>query len=303
MKRQILVGSRKSPLAVIQAESVIAELKKVSPETEFKLEKIVTEGELRGHVPLRSFSGSGVFVKKLEEALLEDRIDLAVHSLKDLPTELSPGLTLAAVTQRADPRDVLVGQGKKLAELAPGSTIGTGSPRRAVQLLAYRPDLRVKEIRGNIQTRMRRVFDGEFDGVIAAAPALLRSGLEERITQYLPLEHFLPQVGQGALGIEIRVEDEEIIELVQRINHEPTWKSVSAERAFLRTLGGGCRAPIAALARMNGEVIKIEGMKATSFGLLRSSEEGIVPEEVASKLAQKLLEMEESSSISGETSY
>ena len=236
-----------------------------------------------------------MFVKELEEALLDNRIDIAVHSLKDMTTGLPQGLSLAAVTMRLDPRDILVSRYGKLAELAPGSKIGTGSPRRAAQLLAYRPDLKVIGVRGNVDTRLNKVSSGELDGVIIAAAAVIRLGQESRITEYLPLESFLPAVGQGALGIEIRAEDEEMKELVYPLNHEPTQQSVVAERAFLQALGVGCRTPVAALGTMNGNTLTLHGMVATTNGsrVLQATEEGDsqAPEQVGNRLAQRMVDM------------
>jgi hydroxymethylbilane synthase len=240
-------------------------------------------------------AGVGVFVKELEAALLDGRIDLAVHSLKDLPTEIPEGLCLAAVAERLDPRDILASRSGRLAELAPGSRIGTGSIRRTVQLVAYRPDLEVRSVRGNVDTRLRKVASGELDGVILAATAMLRLGWEDRITEYLPLEHFLPPAGQGALGIEIRANDEEIGGLVSRLNHQPTWQSVVAERTFLSALGGGCRAPIATLGTVKGNTLKLRGMVSDASGqkILSASAEGKVttPEQLGIQLAGKMLKM------------
>lgn len=299
MKRHVTVGSRSSRLAVIQAESVLAELRKAHPEFEFSLIKIITEGDRHKSVPLDQVAGRGTFVKEIEKALLDGRIDIAVHSLKDLPTQIPPGLCLAAVTARLDPRDAFVSRGKKLSALMPGSIIGTGSIRRSVQLLAYRPDLKVRAIRGNIETRLRKVWSGELDGVIIAAAAMIRLGCEDKITEYLSVEHFLPEVGQGALGIEIRSEDKEIAELVHVLNDEPTWHSVVAERVFLQTLGGGCRTPITALGTVIGTVLRLEGMIVNGNNFLRASMEGSVsaPENVGRQLAQKMLEMGASPSI------
>ena len=295
MRRKIVVGSRGSKLALIQAESVVAKIREVNPDLEVSISKIVTKGDRNSHTQLDRMVGVGVFVKELEEALLDDRIDLAVHSLKDMPTQIPQGVCLAAVTERLDPRDVLVSRSKRLAELAPGSTIGTGSFRRAVQLVSYRPDLKICNIRGNVDTRLRKVSCGEVDGVILAAAALIRLGWEDKINEYLPLEHFLPAVGQGALAIETRLGDEEITGFISPINHLPTWQSVTAERAFLSALGGGCRAPIAALGTVNGTTLKLEGMVADVSGkkILRTSEEGsaMTPEEVGIRLAQKMMEM------------
>jgi len=295
VKKKIVVGSRGSKLALIQAEAVSARLQESNPGLEFSLATMVTRGDRERRVPMDKMPGVGVFVKELEEALLDGRIDLAVHSLKDMPTEIPPGLSLAAVVARLDPRDVLVSKNAGLAELAPGSRIGTGSLRRAVQLLSYRTDLKVQGVRGNVDTRLRKASSGQLDGVILAAAAMIRLGWQERITEYLPLEHFLPAVGQGALGIEIRSGDKQVAELVSVISHRPTWCSVVAERAFLRALGGGCRAPIAALGTVDGDTLRLEGMVAGSGGqsMVRGSEEGDIsgPEEVGTKLAQKMLEM------------
>ena len=201
MRRTIAVGTRGSKLAVIQAESVLSKLKEAMPALDASLVKIVTTGDRESNAVLDKFAGQGVFVKELEQALIDGKINLAVHSLKDLPTEIPDGLLLAAVTARLDPRDVLVSRGKGLADLAPGSKIGTGSARRSVQLLTYRSDLEICEIRGNIDTRLGKVTQGEFDGIIVAAAALIRLGWEDKITEYLPADHFVPAVGQGALGI------------------------------------------------------------------------------------------------------
>ena len=280
---------------MIQAEWVVAKLKQAAPHLEFNLTKIVTEGDRDSSISANRISGQRMFVKEVEEALLNNRIDIAVHSLKDMTTRLPQGLSLASVTMRLDPRDVLVSGGRKLAELAPGSKIGTGSLRRAAQLLAYRPDLKVIGMRGNIDSRLKKVSSGEFDGIIVAAAAVIRLGQESRITEYLPLESFLPAVGQGALGIEIRAEDEEMVELVHPLNHEPTRRSVVAERAFLQALGAGCHAPVAALGTTNGNTLTLQGMVATTNGsrILRASEDGDsqAPEQVGNQLAQRMLGM------------
>lgn len=295
MSGKIIVGSRGSKLALIQAEFVVAKIRETNPDIEVGISHIVTKGDRNRHIQLAHMSGIGVFVKELEEALLDGRIDLAVHSLKDMPTQIPFGLHLAAVTERLDPRDVLVSRGERLVELAPGAKIGTGSLRRAVQLNACRPDLETCGIRGNVDTRLRKVADGEFDGVILAAAAMKRLGCEDRVSEYLSTEHFLPAVGQGTLAIETRLDDKEVTKIVIPLNHLPTWQSITAERAFLNALGGGCRAPIAALGEVNGTSLRLEGMVADvrKGKILHSSEEGIAtaPEELGVKLAQKLLDM------------
>lgn len=295
MKRRIVVGSRGSKLALIQAESVVAKLRKANPSLEVNISTIVTEGDRNHQTRFDQMDGVGVFVKELEEALLDGRIDLAVHSLKDMPTEIPQGLHLAAVTERIDPRDVLVSRAGRLDELPAGSRIGTGSFRRRVQLTTYRPDLEVCHIRGNVNTRLDKVSRGEFDGVILAAAALIRLGWQDKISEYLPLEHFLPAVGQGALAVETRLDDTEVTEFISSTNHLPSWQSVTAERAFLSAMGGGCRTPIAALGTVNGDTLKLEGMVADIEGkkVLYASEDGdaMSLEEVGVRLAQKLLGM------------
>ncbi len=294
-RRKIIVGSRGSKLALIQAESVAAKIREKNPDIEISISQIVTKGDRNRHIQLDRMAGIGIFVKELEEALLDGRIDLAVHSLKDMPTQIPSGLYLATVTERLDPRDVLVSRGERLAELVSGARIGTGSLRRAVQLGVFRPDLEACGIRGNIDTRLRKVANGEFDGVILAAAALQRLGWENRICEYLPTEHFLPSVGQGTLAIETRLDDKEVTQIVVPLNQMSAWQSITAERAFLGALGGGCRAPIAALGTVNGDILKLKGMVAEASGkkILHASEEGsaMSPEEIGVRLAQKLLDM------------
>jgi len=288
MRQKLTVGSRGSQLARLQAESVIARIKEANPDIEVNIIGIITTGD-RDH----RIGGTltAIFVKELEQALLDGRIDIAVHSLKDLPTELPPGLCLLSVTERLDSRDALVAKAR-LNELAAGSTIGTGSLRRTIQLMSYRPGLQAHPIRGNVDTRLRKVASGEFDGVIVAAAAMLRLGWKDRITEYLPLEYFLPAVGQGALAIEARVDDEDIANLVSPINHLLTRQSITAERAFLHAVGGGCRAPVAALGAVSGNKLRLEGMVASISGqkILRASEEGNATsaEEIGVRLAQRM---------------
>ena len=295
MREKIIVGSRGSKLAMIQTEFVVSHLKAVLPGIDVSISRIVTGGDRNRNVPLENMAGIGFFVKELEEALFAKRIDLAVHSLKDVPTEISPELRLVVITERIDPRDVLVSRGEKLSELATGSKIGTGSLRRAVQLSSFRQDLAVSGIRGNVDTRMRKVTSGEYDGVILAAAALHRLGWEDKITEYLPTEYFLPAVGQGALVIEARAADTELAGMLAPLNHESTWQSVTAERAFLLALGGGCRAPIAALGTVNGTTLQLEGMVADNKKnrILRSSATGSTsePENLGLQLAENLFGM------------
>lgn len=303
LRRKVIVGTRGSKLALIQAESVVAKIREVSPGLEVTICEITTKGDRNHNIQLDHMEGIGVFVKELEEALLGGRIDVAVHSLKDMPNQIPRGLCLVAVTERLDPRDVLISGGQKLAELASGSRIGTGSLRRAVQIGTCRPDLKVCGIRGNVDTRLRKVAEGEFAGVILAAAAMQRLGWENKISEYLPLEHFLPAVGQGTLAIEARSDDREVAELLAPLNHVPTWQSITAERTFLETLGGGCRAPIAALGTIKDDKLKLEGMVAdvkTRKTIHASVEDSALsPQELGALLAQKLLVMGADEFIAG----
>lgn len=302
MRTSVVIGSRGSRLALIQAESVASRLRELHPQLDVSIRKIVTEGDRNRNIPLEKVSDVGMFVKKLEEALVDREIDIAVHSCKDVPTDTPPGLSLLAAIERLDPRDVLVAR-TRLADLPAGARIGTGSLRRSVQLARYRRDLEVCSIRGNVDTRVRKVASGEVDGVILAAAALRRLDWENRITEYLPVEHFLPAVGQGALVLEGRADDPGIAAVVALVNHLPTWQSVIAERAFLKALGGGCRAPIAALGTVSDNTLILEGMASDPLGgyFLRSSEEGdaAFPEALGNQLADKLLSMGASEFIAG----
>ncbi len=280
---------------MIQAEELMGQLKNAVPQLALSLVKIRTQGDRDRKSPLSQIGGRGVFVKELEGALLRGKIDVAVHSLKDMPSQLDPGLRLAAVPVRRDPRDALVsGSGKTLSQLPSKARIGTGSQRRALELQAFRPDLKACPLRGNIDTRVSKVCPGELDGVIIAAAALERMGWQDKVTEYLPVEVFLPAACQGALGVEMRAGDEAAA-TVALVNDEVSWQTTAAERAFLHTLGGGCRSAIAALARVEGDTLHIEGMVAglLSGKTVRAKLEGSrqMPEELGKKLAQKLIDM------------
>ena len=296
MKGRIIIGSRKSKLALFQAQEVIDALRAVYPRLSFEITTVKTAGDRDRKTSLKVLGGKGIFVKELEEALLRREIDIAVHSLKDMPTDIPAGLKLAAVTRRLDPRDVLVSaSGVGLSQLPPGSSIGTGSQRRTVQLMNCRRDITVTDMRGNIDTRLRKCYCGEVDSVLMAAAALLRMKLEDRVTEYLATDEFVPAVGQGALGIEVRDNDKQIIEIVAPLNHEQSWSEVSAERGFLKALGGGCREPIAALAVAKGTSLRIRGMVAnsTTFEVMYADMKGgsSEAEQLGVRLAQKMMAM------------
>jgi hydroxymethylbilane synthase len=253
---------------------------------------ITTKGDRDLTTALPEIGGKGLFTYELEQALREGRVHAAVHSLKDLPTEESPGLTIGAIPQRADVRDVLVSPaGLTLDELPAGAVVGTSSNRRQAQILAYRPDLRIQPIRGNIDTRIRKVQEGQYDAILLAAAGIIRLGLQEHITQYLPLELMLPAPGQGALAVQCREDDEETLRLLRAIEQPATRQATTAERAFLSGLGGGCSLPVGALAEILGGVITLRGIVASPDGkqILRLTATGDDPILVGQDLAQQAI--------------
>jgi len=260
---------------MIQANIVASELQRAHPAMQIEICKIVTEGDRNRNMSIDEAGDTGIFVKALEEALADGRIDIAVHSLKDVPTELPGDMVLAAVTERLDPRDALIASAR-LGELPPGALIGTGSLRRTAQIKNARSDLQTISIRGNVDSRLRKVNSGELQGVIVAAAAMLRLGWDDRITEYLPLESFLPAVGQGALAVEARKGDRVMEGYSTVLNDPPTRQAVNAERAFLHAIEGGCRAPVAALATVDGRILKITAMVANKAGtkIIKRSLEG-----------------------------
>ncbi len=266
---KVRIGTRGSALATRQAEWVKGALEKASPGTEVELVFIKTKGDKIQDVPLAKVGGKGLFVKEIEEALIDKRVDLAVHSMKDVPAELPPELTIGCVPEREDPRDVLVTNGnyKNIGELPPGACVGTSSLRRQSQLLGMRSDVSIGSLRGNLDTRLKKLKAGEFDAIILAAAGLHRMGWKDVITAYFSPEEFLPAIGQGALGIELRKDDDEMFELVSLIHDEKTAVCVKAERAFLGRLEGGCQVPIGGYCKfVNGDLIELTGMVGTLDG-------------------------------------
>ncbi len=257
--RALIVGTRGSRLALRQTESALAALHMAVPDASFEVQTIRTAGD-RSAASLSEIGGRGVFVIELERALLEREIDIAVHSLKDLPVEETPGLAIAAVLAREDPRDALVSRRGVLAELLAGAVIGTGSPRRAAQLLALRGDLRIADIRGNVDTRIRKVENGEYDAIVLAAAGLARLGWTKRAAQLFDFDQMLPAPGQGALAVKVRSDDAATFATVLAVDHAYTRAAVTAERAFERRLGGGCHAAIAALATVSDERLRLTGL-------------------------------------------
>jgi hydroxymethylbilane synthase len=288
------IGSRGSQLALEQAGWVKTRLEERFKGLVVSLTKIKTTGDMILDVPLAQVGGKGLFVKEIEEALLRQDIDLAVHSMKDVPTFLPSGLHLGAITEREDPRDVFISKdGCPLKELRQKARIGTSSLRRQAQLLHLRPDLVVVQLRGNLDTRIRKLSQEGLDGIILAAAGLKRMGWLDRITEYLPFEVSLPAVGQGALGMECRVADRATNQKLEFLNHQVTRCCVLAERAFLKRLEGGCQIPIAAHGWLENRSIRLDGLVSSVDGrrLIRDCVEGPIEkaEELGIRLAERLI--------------
>jgi hydroxymethylbilane synthase len=288
------IATRKSQLALWQAEHVAQLLRQAHAGVAVELVPIVTQGDRIQDRSLAAIGGKGLFIKELEIALQEQRADMAVHSMKDLPGELAPGLTIAAVLERADPRDALLTPASaSLDGLPRGARVGTSSLRRQAQLLAARPDLKIEALRGNVDTRLRRLDAGELDAIVLACAGLIRLGLESRITARLEPRVSLPAVAQGVIGIECRSEDWRSLHLLSLLNHRDTRTAVDAERAFAHRLGGSCQSPIAAHAEFNGRRLTLEGLVAEPDGsrLLRDTLTGSADEPTAlgHALAERIL--------------
>jgi len=261
MSTVIRIATRQSALALWQAEYVSAALQKAHPGLRVELIKMVSRGDKILDAPLAKVGGKGLFVKELEEGMLRGDADIAVHSMKDVPMDFPAGLGLAAVCEREDPRDAFVSNHfKTLADLPRGARVGTSSLRRQCQLLALRPDLKIEFLRGNVQTRLSKLDNGEFDAIILACAGLKRLGLGDRITCTLDPRESLPAVGQGAVGIECRSDDRRMHELLAPLNHPDTWTRISAERAMNFRLQGGCQAPIAGYAELAGDTLTLRGL-------------------------------------------
>jgi hydroxymethylbilane synthase len=289
--KRITIGTRGSALALRQAAWVRGRLAARYPGLAIDVRRIKTTGDKITDAPLAQIGDKGVFVKEIEEALLRGEIDLAVHSMKDIPTELPDGLHLGAITEREDPRDVLIARdGCGLADLTPGARIGTSSLRRRAQLLAINASWSVIPLRGNLDTRIRQLEETGLDAIILAAAGVRRLGWEGRVSEYLPPETMLPAVGQGALGIECR-EAGEVNEAIAFLRHTESTMAVDGERALLRGLGGGCQVPIGALGEVRGGILFLQGMVANLDGsrVFRAAVQGDDPKEVGERLAADLL--------------
>jgi hydroxymethylbilane synthase len=297
MSKHIVVGSRQSALALTQTGQVIDQLREICRKqglaVEFSIKKMVTQGDRILDVTLSKVGGKGLFVKEIEQALLDGEIDMAVHSMKDVPSELQDGLIIGAVPRRVDPRDCLISRDSRpLAELPEGARIGTSSLRRASQLQAYRKDFQLESIRGNIDTRLKKLESEGFDAILLAAAGLERMGWSDRATEFLSPDICLPAVGQGALGIECRANDKEVLQILSAYNDRDTELTVTAERGFLARLNGGCQVPIGAYATLVEQgSIRLTGMVGTPDGhlLLKESLTGSEPRQLGIQLAEVLI--------------
>ena len=293
----IKIGTRGSKLALIQADSVKTSLEKIYPQIDFNIVKIKTTGDKILDSPLSRIGDKGLFTKEIEDALLKGDIDMAVHSMKDIPTVLPPGLIISAVTKRLDPRDVLVSKKKlNLDQIAPGGTIATSSLRRKAQLKSQYPQINYIDIRGNLQTRLSKMNESpDIDALVLARAGLTRLEMEAIIDQIIPEDVLLPAVGQAALAVESRESDSRINTMLEKLNDPVTSTEIHCERAFLGELGGGCQVPVGALARIDKDGLKITGLVASLDGrvIYRDSIEGGItePEKIGRNLAKRLLSM------------
>lgn len=285
----LIIGSRGSKLALWQANHVKARLEGLGQEC--RIEVIKTTGDLITQVPMKDVGSKGIFTKEIEEALSDGRIDLAVHSLKDMPTVLPDGLEITSTPERQDVRDVLIG--RTLGELHPGARVGTGSLRRIAQLRAIRPDLLLEGIRGNVDTRIRKLDEGEYHAIVLAAAGLKRLGLADRIAEFISVEAMCPAVGQGALAIETRLDGGAGMQASQKLDHPPTRAAITAERAVLATLGGGCDVPIGAYGSITEQTLHLRAIVISPDGRRMVREEMTGPSTDAFALgvsmAEKLL--------------
>lgn len=294
--RPLIIGSRGSDLALWQANHIRDTITGRYPDLDVQIRIITTTGDRDQNASLTLIGGKGAFTKEIEDALLRREIDLAVHSLKDLPTDLVDGLTVAMVPEREDVRDVFISRepGIKLTELQQNAWVATGSMRRKAQLLKQRGDLQIADIRGNVPTRIKKLKGSDWDGMILASAGVTRLGLTEHISEYISPEWILPAVGQGALGIETRADDAELIDLLSVFNHASTLVALTAERALLNTMGGGCQVPLGALGEVIGDTLKLVACVAQPEGLsiVKGEHTGPVADaaQIGRDLAKTLLE-------------
>lgn len=294
MKAILTIGTRSSKLALVQTHMIRDRLQVAHPDLTVAVEHITTRGDIILDRPLNAIGDKGLFVVEIEEAMRLGRVDLAVHSAKDLPSELPPDMTLAACPRRADPRDALVARsGATLAMLPRGARIGTSSLRRACQLRSMRPDLDILDLRGNVDTRLRKLHDGQYDAIVLAAAGLARLGLDDVITELIEPDVMIPAVGQGVIGIEARAGDNRVLERLAPLDDPAARLAITAERAFLAQIGGGCQVPVGALARLEGDELILDGMIGARDGrLVRGRRHGPAaePARLGAALADELLD-------------
>lgn len=286
---KIIIGSRGSQLALWQANWVKSQLENLHGNADISIRVITTSGDKIKDVPLSKIGGKGLFVKEIEEALLAKEIDLAVHSMKDVPIEIPSQLEISIITKRENPLDALISKnGKKLADLPQGATIGTSSLRRSSQLLNYRNDFKIHPLRGNVDTRLKKVEEGKYDAILLASAGLNRLGWSNRITEEISHEIIIPAMGQGALGIETRLGDSKTYNFISSLNHEQTNYEVSAERALVGKLDGGCQVPIGAYAKIEDNLITLKGLVASLDGKIIHKSEIVGPIDDAINIGQDL---------------
>ena len=289
MKKLIKIGTRASLLAVTQSTWVKDQIEQQYPGTTVELVKITTKGDKILDVPLAKVGGKGLFVKEIEDALLDGRVDLAVHSMKDVPAELPDGLQVAIVPEREIPQDAFISVNyKTVDDLPEGAVIGTSSLRRKSQLACLRPDLNIKDLRGNLDTRLRKLDEGEYDAIILAGAGLNRLGMQERITTLFTSKQMLPAIGQGSLGIELRIADSELLDGMQFLHDNKTATAVAAERSFLLRLEGGCQVPIGGHATVDGDTVHLVGLIADVDGKVILKEQLSGPANTAEDIGRSL---------------
>ena len=289
MAKTIIIGTRSSKLALWQADYIARRLREKYPSLIVEEKRMTTQGDRILDAPLAKIGGKGLFTKELETAMLAGEIDIAVHSLKDMPTEVPEGLVITAITERYDPGDAVISpRYQTLAALPPGAKVGTSSLRRRAQLLAARPDLTLFDLRGNVNTRLEKLDAGEYDAIILAAAGLKRLGFEDRITEVLPRALCLPAVGQGALAIEARRDDHEVRKLVDFLRDEAMTDCAAAERAFLETVEGGCQVPVGVYAAVDGDQLSVEAVIASLDGRQRFRDTRTGPRQEARALGREL---------------
>jgi hydroxymethylbilane synthase len=288
---RLLIATRKSPLALWQAEHVRARLLEAHSGLQVELVTMSTQGDRVLDSPLAKIGGKGLFVKELEQGMLEGRADIAVHSMKDVPVEFPPGLGIGAILEREDPQDGFVSNRfGSIDELPRGACVGTSSLRRQCQLRAWRPDLELRDLRGNVNTRLGRLDQGDYDAIVLACAGLKRLGMASRITRALRPEELLPAIGQGVIGIECRLEDDAVRQLIEPLDHGPTRLRIQAERAFNTTLAGGCQAPVAGFSLLDNDLLELRGLVGRPDGseIVRGQISG--PAQDAATLGRELAE-------------